>query len=424
MVKEAVKERWHVISTNTPVDQASFLEAVDLIFEANYFAFNDEFYKMKIGTTMGGRASVDVCDLVMDCLLDKCLAIHKNEIIMVKKFVDDLFLIVKTSAIPSIIETFNKQQKLKFTSEREIDGKLAYLDLLLIHTGNQIYTKWYKKETTSNRMLCFNSAHSLNQRLNVATNFVKRVFTLTHPHNQDECTNIIQKQLRECKYPTYIIRDLIQKYCNPNADSRLNMAFVINNDTHLGTNMTIKTIQNIPGLTNKIVQLAKNMDENISIMFSYKNVITVRGLHSKLKTPINIFDTSHNVYMIPCSICALLYIGISLQKLAKRIYQHNFNHDYLHQLRTAKIYSESFREKEIDRLTKTSALLKHSFDHEHYFDFNNVKIIDKQSNYFKLKFSEMIHIKNNECCNKRSDIEGLSTTYWGILDLIKNCYKN
>jgi hypothetical protein len=113
------------------------------------------------------------------------------------------------------------------------------------------------------------------------------------------------------------------------------MAFVINNDTHTGNSMTIKTIVNIPGLTNKIVQLANNMDKNIKIMFSYKNVITVQNLHSKLKTPINIFDTSHNVYIISCSMCTILYIGISLQKIAKRIYQHNFNHNYLHQLRIA-----------------------------------------------------------------------------------------
>jgi hypothetical protein len=55
MVKDAVKERWKVISTKTPIDQITFLQAVDLIFEANYFAFNDGFYKMKIGTTMGGE---------------------------------------------------------------------------------------------------------------------------------------------------------------------------------------------------------------------------------------------------------------------------------------------------------------------------------------------------------------------------------
>ncbi len=130
------------------------------------------------------------------------------------------------------------------------------------------------------------------------------------------------------------------------------------------------------------------------------------------------------ILYIICAICAIFYIGISLQKLTKRIYQHNYNQNYLQQLQNVQIYSESFREREIERLVKTSALLKHSFDHNHYFDFNNVKVIDRQNNYYKLKFSEMIHIKNNECCNQRSDIEGLSTIYWGILDLIKNRYTN
>jgi hypothetical protein len=48
----------------------------------------------------------------MDCLLDKCLEVHKDEIIMAKKFVDDLFLIVKTTEIPNILETFNRQKHL------------------------------------------------------------------------------------------------------------------------------------------------------------------------------------------------------------------------------------------------------------------------------------------------------------------------
>jgi hypothetical protein len=105
---------------------------------------------------------------------------------------------------------------------------------------------------------------------------VKRVFSLTLPQNLDECTKIVQKQLNECKYPSYIIRDLIQKYCNNNNVDQLNIAVIINNDTHLGTNMAIKTIQNVPGLTDKIVRIANSIDEAVKIMFSYKNVIRDR----------------------------------------------------------------------------------------------------------------------------------------------------
>ena len=65
---------------------------------------------------------------------------------------------------------------------------------------------------------------------------------------------------------------------------------------------------------------------------------------------------------------------------------------------------------------ESTALSKHSKELNHHFDFNNVRILDKESNYQKRLIKEMINIKKEKnSINFRTDIQNLSILYNGIL---------
>jgi len=59
--------------------------------------------------------------------------------------------------------------------------------------------------------------------------------------------------------------------------------------------------------------------------------------------------------------------------------------------------------------------------YNHTFDWENAKILDYESNYFKRMIAEMIHIKIQENgLNSVEDIEGLDSSYFNLLTKICN----
>jgi len=61
--------------------------------------------------------------------------------------------------------------------------------------------------------------------------------------------------------------------------------------------------------------------------------------------------------------------------------------------------------------------LEHIINYNHSFDWDNTKILDRESNFYKRIVSEMIHIKEqNISLNLNSDSELLDESYFDILN--------
>jgi len=60
-------------------------------------------------------------------------------------------------------------------------------------------------------------------------------------------------------------------------------------------------------------------------------------------------------------------------------------------------------------------------NHDHTFDWNNIKILDTESNYIKRLISEMLHIKEqvNEI-NSQKGTEFLDKSYYCLLNNLSN----
>jgi hypothetical protein len=96
--------------------------------------------------------------------------------------------------------------------EPEVEGKLPYLDVELMRQDDgRILTKWYSKEMASNRMLNYQSNHPLQQKLNVASNLIKRVCDLTTINPPKENLPVIKNILVKNNYPDSLINKLFYK---------------------------------------------------------------------------------------------------------------------------------------------------------------------------------------------------------------------
>ncbi|CAD6234143.1 GSCOCG00012361001-RA-CDS, partial [Cotesia congregata] len=82
---------------------------------------------------------------------------------------------------------------------------------------------------------------------------------------------------------------------------------------------------------------------------------------------------SNVVYKIPCC-CKRVYVGQSSQYLGSRVYQH--------------LYSC----RNVGRIKDKTALSLHHLETGHRFEFDNVRILDKERIRYKRNVSEMVHI--------------------------------
>lgn len=179
---------------------------------------------------------------------------------------------------------------------------------------------------------------------------------------------------------------------------------------------TYRSLAYIPGLSNKIDRQLKKDYTNIKL--ARYNIKTVKQIFSKIKDPTPPGLQTNVIYNIPCKDCTACYIGMTTNKLNTRMSGHKTHYNTLDRLKAANVDN---MDPQMILLSQKTALLEHSIQNNHRFNLENVKIIDQHNKQYKLPLLEVCHIVNNEhSINRRTDTEGLSAIYAGILHAIKN----
>ena len=304
---------------------------------------------------MGSPLSPIAADIAMDDLETKCIASLPFQLPFFFRYVDDIITAVPTDKIDTILNTFNSyNHKIKFTIEDESDGKICFLDVLIIRNGEKIKTNWYQKPTCSGRLLNFYSHHPLSYKINVINHLVDRGITLAHITFDKENIQKIKTILLNNNYPINFINHVIK---------------------------------------NRIKHLQK---KNTNKGFPPRNENNLSNFFKSAKDNISKLDTADVVYNIPCTGCTASYIGTTKRPLKTRITEH--------------------KKYVFNPPDKWTALIKHAWNQDHKFDFNAVNIVDRSSNYKKRMILEMTHVASKpHVVNQRTDTENLSVFYLPLL---------
>ncbi|BET02188.1 Hypothetical protein NTJ_15005 [Nesidiocoris tenuis] len=154
----------------------------------------------------------------------------------------------------------------------------------------------------------------------------------------------------------------------------------------------------VQGISPKLKALLSKDVMNVSVVFKYANKIS--RLHTRLKAADPIQLQSGVVYRVNCKDCPTCYVGHTISYLKVRMARH----------------SRDCR----DEHEEGTMLSQHAIEMGHEFDFENVKIEDREQKRGRREFKEKLHIMLNEnSCNKRTDVNGISSVYAGILADIK-----
>lgn len=366
---------------------------VHLVMDSGYFKFCGQFYKQIAGMPMGNCFSPSAADLVMDYVISNAVAKLSVKPKIITKYVDDLFLIVNENDIDTTMDIFNNiHSSIQFTCEKENDGKLPYLDVLIKRREDgTICTQWYKKPIASGRLLNFNSTHPHSQKINTAKGLIHRVLALT---TDSECDTeeLIVSTLRENGFPPHLISRLLSEHTERSR--------IIHRDD---SQRRYLSMTYVPGLSERIRKTVRGISSDIQLSFKTPN--TAQSLYTKLKDKTETMDKSNVIYSIPCE-CGRPYIGRTTQKLCSRIRQHQLS------LRDA-----TYDEEEEDPLKIKTSLIKHARDHQHNFDFTNTSILDSAKFSHHLNHMEMVYIRrdNGVCVNNRNEGAALSTIYSDLI---------
>ncbi|XP_058817820.1 uncharacterized protein LOC131681126 [Topomyia yanbarensis] len=280
LVTHDIIMEWSNIRNSTDINLDLFLELVEFCVNNSYFRFRDKYYNQTFGTAMGSPLSPILADIVMENLLKTVTRKLPFAIPIIRKYVDDLFMALPKDQIPTTLDTFNAYNPhLQFTKEVESKNKLPFLDTIITRKFDQsLSSQWYAKPIASGRLLNYHSFHPLSMKMNVAKNFIERVFHLSTEDTTNVQQNIIFQQLRRNNYPSSLINRLIHR--SKNAHRNINItdssAASIHNVNKTPSSIdhssdatqitqVYRSLPHIPSLSPSITNLLKTDYPNVKI---------------------------------------------------------------------------------------------------------------------------------------------------------------
>lgn len=182
-----------------------------LLNRCTFFTAFNQIYQQKHGIPMGGAISPICCRIVMDHILDRVLQIIPQPTFLCV-YVDDSLFIIKDNAVDLTLNALNSvNPHIQFTYELEYAGTLNFLNLTLFRGLNNVQTNWYKKPSSSDRLLNFFSSHKRSTVINTAKQYIRTMVELNDSNLFGSNREKIIKTLRLNCFPETLIITLIQE---------------------------------------------------------------------------------------------------------------------------------------------------------------------------------------------------------------------
>lgn len=349
-----------------PLPVSKIIALVRLCVSTNYFSFQNEFYRQKFGCAMGGNLSPVLANLYMEYFESVLLPQIKPVDMIWHRYVDDIFSIWDDSwgSFDTFFQKLNSLvPSIKFKVEWEIEGKLPFLDVLVIKGSNVLDFSVYRKPTHSGGYLHFFSNHPDKIKKSVASGLFLRAYRICSPSYLDHEINVIKCNLNKLGYPEWFL-------CKALNSARSNY---FNSKPPVTRNNCNQIPLKLPfnSYTSSLLANLKLDDDNVTkVTFNYPNSIG-RNLVNVYQRLVQ--NDKPGVYKIPCKDCNDVYIGQTGRNLATRIVEHK---------RSVRYGQDN------------SAIFQHVQNQGHVIDWNNSSIIYKSNCNFGRKIVESSFINS------------------------------
>lgn len=281
--------------------------------------------------------------------------------------------------------------------------------MMVIRNEEQSFsTDWYKKTIASGRFLNFYSMHSTHLKTNAAYNLIERVNKLSTTRTQQQKNHTIIRELLANDYP----KSLINRMINNRRITRTHTGRTTDDD-----NITYRSIPYMANLSPQITTHIQRSGKYDNIKICHYNINTMGKMYRRMKGTTDKLQRSNVIYGINCTQCEAMYVGLTTNKLQTRLYGHKSDKNKLD--RIMNMQDDNYKNIQLDQWKERTAIMKHAVSTGHTFDYDSVKILDSSEKSTRLPILEICHILTTDNINKRTDTEGLSISYIGIMHTLK-----
>jgi hypothetical protein len=344
----------------------------------NIFQFKGIFYEQNEGTAMGNSLSPFIADLFMS-RFEKDLQSELDYFPKVwLRYVDDIFAIFDTNIcqIDDFISSLNhKFTSIKFTYELEKEGKLPFLDTLVIRNNNHLEFDVYRKESSTLRYIMSDSHHHPQHKMAAFNFLIHRLCTF--PLNKKRYSKELHTIHDIAEYNGFD-RKLVDKMVRK-IQHKITLKKSSTFQKEPKVNHKFAIIPFEPRLTRGIGSIFKSLDLQV-IFTSGPNLQNLLG-NPKDKVGAN---EKSGIYEINCKDCSQKYIGQTKRPILTRFKEHLAHLKY-------------------GRLEKSS-VAQHIFDNDHRIDLDNLKLIKHVNRINCLDSLESIEIYKNRDNVMNSDL--------------------
>ena len=275
-----------------PLLANDFMDLLNLCLTSTYFQYNGKHYKQLHRTAMGSPVSVVVSEIVMQNIEVQALASYKRTIPLWLRYVDDTFTILHKDEIDDFHEHLNRQNvHIQFTKEIEDNGKIPFLDCLVIHDNNRLRTTVYRKPTHTDRLLDESSYSPTSHKATTILTLTRRALLVCDSHDSladkhKYLDNVFSKKNYNCDFVTR------------------NTYRTEPNETN--TNLTPTTTVTIPYIKGTSEIIARIL-QPYNIRVAHRPITTLRKLLTNVKDKDQPRDRQGAVYKIKCCDCQATY---------------------------------------------------------------------------------------------------------------------
>jgi len=198
-----------------------FRQLLDFATKFTHFLLNKKYYDQCDGVSMGTPLAAIFAEVFMGHFEEQHLPALLNnkdsKLLTWRRYVDDTFTIFKNDAnaagIRQLLNTFHPC--IKFTIESEIDGAIPFLNVEVIPYDNSFDTKVYRKKTTTELMLKWNSLVPRSYKKASVTALVNRAIRICSTFDLlDKELDHIRLMANFNDYPSNFVEKIIGEQLN------------------------------------------------------------------------------------------------------------------------------------------------------------------------------------------------------------------
>lgn len=371
-IPEAIQTiaKWLQATNLTDLQRNTLVDATSLCMYQNQFQYRNKFFKLRRGAAMGNPLSCFVSNSFM-CHFENELGDLLPRVWW--RYVDDVFAIVKKSEVDNFLKILNgeKYKSIRFTCERESNGKLPFLDLMLMRTpAGSIDVTVYRKPTATQRFITRESYCPTSHKMASFHSMIHRLIRL--PLSINSFMNEIQhiKEVANVNgFSSSTVDDIVQKHSRKLKLESLSTFYRKSRD-----NKPRMKFQYAAHTTNKIATVFNR--NNLDIAFS--SGPKLKQLLGSTKDKIPKIERS-GIYEVTCS-CGLKYFGQTKRQVLTR-YKEHCRHVRLNQPSKSAVAFHALKELHLN------------FDP---LDTSRIELIKPVNDSYKLDAWESLTVKESE----------------------------